>query len=68
LTIQPLLLSNYHDGLKFTLSKIEHFKSLPIEAQKSIIEVAIPRQYKAGQVIYLEGEPADYVYILERVG
>lgn len=66
MTIQSTLPSSFLEGLKLTLSKIEHFKSLPIEAQNAIIDVAIPRQYKAGQVIYLEGEPADYVYILER--
>lgn len=27
--------------------------------------VAFPRHFEAGQVIYLEGEPAEYVYILE---
>lgn len=64
--MQSSLPSNFHDRLKFTLSKIEHFKSLPPEAQIAIIDVAIPRQYKAGQVIYLEGEPADYVYLLEK--
>lgn len=64
--MQSSLPSNFHDRLKFTLSKIEHFKSLPPEAQNAIIDVAIPRQYKAGQVIYLEGEPADYVYLLEK--
>lgn len=63
---QSSLPSNFHDRLKITLSKIEHFKSLPPEAQNAIVDVAIPRQYKAGQVIYLEGEPAEYVYILER--
>jgi len=63
---QSSLPSNFHDRLKLTLSKIEHFKSLPLEAQNAIVDVAIPRQYKAGQVIYLEGEPAEYVYILER--
>ncbi len=66
MTIQSKLPSSFLEGLKLTLSKIEHFKSLPIEAQNAIIDVAIPRQYKAGQVIYLEGEPADYVYILEK--
>jgi CRP/FNR family transcriptional regulator len=66
LTIQSKLPSSFLEGLKLTLSKIEHFKSLPIEAQNAIIDVAIPRQYKAGQVIYLEGEPAEYVYILEK--
>lgn len=66
MTMQSSLPSNFHDRLKLTLSKIEHFKSLPPEAQNAIVDVAIPRQYKAGQVIYLEGEPADYVYILEK--
>lgn len=66
MTIQSSPPSNFHDRLILTLSKIEHFKSLPPEAQNAIIDVAIPRQYKAGQVIYLEGEPADYVYILEK--
>ncbi len=66
MTIQSKLPSSFLEGLKLTLSKIEHFKSLPIEAQNAIIDVAIPRQYKAGQVIYLEGEPAEYVYILEK--
>ena len=66
MTMQSSLPCNFHDRLIFTLSKIEHFKSLPPEAQNAIIDVAISRQYKAGQVIYLEGEPADYVYILEK--
>ncbi|MHB8089025.1 MAG: Crp/Fnr family transcriptional regulator [Anaerolineaceae bacterium] len=61
MTIQSTLPGSFLEGLKLTLSKIEHFKALPIEAQN-----AIPRQYKAGQVIYLEGEPAEYVYILEK--
>jgi CRP-like cAMP-binding protein len=30
------------------------------------MKVAISRHYLAGQVIYLEGEPAEYVYILEK--
>lgn len=64
--IQTSLLDRYPKEFNLTLSKIEHFKSLPIEAQNAIINVAIPRQYKAGQVIYLEGEPAEYVYILEK--
>ncbi|MBA4385476.1 MAG: hypothetical protein C0410_12130, partial [Anaerolinea sp.] len=66
MTIQSTLPGSFLEGLKLTLSKIEHFKALPIEAQNAIIDVAIPRQYKAGQVIYLEGEPAEYVYILEK--
>lgn len=64
--IHTSLPNSFLEGFKFTLSKIEFFKSLPIEAQNAIINVAIYRQYKAGQVIYLEGEPAEYVYILEK--
>ena len=64
--MQSSLPSNFHDRLKLTLSKIEHFKSLPPEAQNAIVDVAIPRHFEAGQVIYLEGEPADNVYILEK--
>ena len=66
MTMQSSLPSNFHDRLKLTLSKIEHFKSLPPEAQNAIVDVAIPRHFEAGQVIYLEGEPADNVYILEK--
>ncbi len=32
----------------------------------AFIESASPHHFDSGQVIYLEGEPADYVYILER--
>ena len=53
-----------HERLKIT-HQMHHFNTLPAEAQEVIMTVAIPRHYKAGQVIYLEGEPADYVYILE---
>lgn len=64
--IQTSLPDSFPNEFNLTLSKIEHFKALPIEAQNAIINVAIPRQYKAGQVIYLEGEPAEFVYILEK--
>lgn len=44
---------------------MRHFNTLPDEAQEVIIAAAIPRHFQAGQVIYLEGEPANFVYILE---
>lgn len=44
---------------------MHHFNTLPAEVQEVIFMAAIPRHFEAGQVIYLEGEPADYVYILE---
>ena len=55
-----------HKHLEADLTQIEYFKSLPTEAQNVLMKVAISRHYLAGQVIYLEGEPAEYVYILEK--
>ncbi|PKO13369.1 MAG: hypothetical protein CVU39_19385 [Chloroflexi bacterium HGW-Chloroflexi-10] len=54
-----------HERLKIALSKMHHFDILPAEALEVIIAAAIPRHFKGGQVIYLEGEPANFVYILE---
>ena len=45
---------------------MHHFNTLPAKAQEVIMAAAIPRHFEAGQVIYLEGEPADNVYILEK--
>ena len=66
MTIQPFPSDDLHDKLKLTLSQNQHFKLLSAEAQKAIISIATPRHFEAGQVIYMEGEPADYVYILEK--
>ncbi|MHC1739897.1 MAG: Crp/Fnr family transcriptional regulator [Anaerolineaceae bacterium] len=55
-----------HKRLEANLSQIEYFNSLPAEARNSLMEVALSRHYLAGQVIYLEGEPAEYVFILEK--
>lgn len=55
-----------HNQLKDALSKISHFKDLQEETQNDILASAIPCQFRAGQVIYLEGEPATNVYILVR--
>ncbi len=52
--------------LKAVLAQVRHFDSLPLEVQDAISAAAIPRHFEAGQVIYLEGEPAEFVYILER--
>jgi len=52
--------------LKKLLSRIRRFNELSSEVQEEIAAAARPRHYEAGQVIYLEGEPADAVYILER--
>ena len=57
---------NNSGRLKKTLSQMHYFNTLPAEAQEVILAVAIQRHFETGQVIYLEGEPADYVYILEK--
>lgn len=51
--------------LKALLAQIRHFAELPPEIQERLIAVATPRHFKAGQVIYLEGAPAENVYLLE---
>jgi CRP-like cAMP-binding protein len=52
--------------LKAILARIRHFDGLPPEVQERIAASAIPRHFEAGQVIYIEGEPADAFYLLER--
>jgi CRP/FNR family transcriptional regulator len=53
------------ERLRVTLAQIKHLNDLPEEAVKAIVESASPHHFDTGQVIYLEGEPAEYVYILE---
>ncbi len=51
--------------LKNVLRRLRHFDELPEEVQHSIIASAVPRRFTTGQVIYVEGEPAESIYILE---
>ncbi len=44
---------------------LHHFDSLPSEVIELLTAAASRHHYKAGQVIYVEGEPADSMYILE---
>lgn len=55
-----------NERLRRTLSQIPHFNNMPSDAQDVIMAAAIHRHFEAGQVIYLEGEPANFVYFLER--
>jgi CRP-like cAMP-binding protein len=48
------------------LNSVKHFSDLPLDILKAISSETTPRHFDAGQVIYLEGEPAEFVYILER--
>jgi CRP/FNR family transcriptional regulator len=50
---------------KQTLGRVPQFNGLADETQKSIAAFAIPRHFDAGQVVYVEGEPAESIYILE---
>ena len=55
------------DNLHFQtiLQRLPQFNHLTAETQQAISTAAIHRRLSAGKVIYLEGEPADYIYILE---
>ncbi len=48
------------------LKGVKHFSDLPLEVLKAISLEMTPRHFDAGQVIYLEGEPAEFIYILEK--
>lgn len=48
-----------------TLLRVPHFNELRDETQKGMAASAIHRHYNGGQVIYLEGETAESIYILE---
>lgn len=47
------------------LQQLPRFNELAPETQQALAEVAICRQFYSGQVIFLEGEPAESVYFLE---
>lgn len=55
----------HHSRLKALLARIRHFDGLPPDVQKRIAAVAVPCHFNAGQVIYVEGEPAEALFILE---
>lgn len=51
--------------IKNILQHLRHFAELPDEIQQEIAASALRRHFDAGQVIYVEGEPAESIYILE---
>lgn len=55
----------HHSRLKALLARIRHFDGLPLEILERIAASAMPRHFSAGQVIYIEGEPAEEFYLLE---
>lgn len=52
--------------LQAALSRLSLFTSLSAGTQAAFLAAAVQQHFEAGQVIYIEGEPANYVYILER--
>lgn len=51
--------------VKGVLQRVRHFNGLSDEIQQAIAGSSSHRHFDAGQVIYVEGEPAESVYILE---
>lgn len=52
------------DSLEAALAAIPHFTELSDQVKKEIASIAQKSRYQTGQVIYLEGEPAEKVYLL----
>lgn len=48
-----------------TLHHLPQFDRLEKETRQMLDTAAIRRRYNSGQVIYIEGEPAEWIYILE---
>ncbi len=48
-----------------TIRSIHHFNELSNETQQALAASAVYRRFRSGQVIYVEGEPAEAIYILE---
>lgn len=48
-----------------TLQRVPRFNGLAIETRQALAASATPRHFGSGQVIYVEGEPAESIYILE---
>ena len=65
MTATPTLSPKSLERLKVALSLVYPLNHLPAEAQDTITTAATLRKFEAGQVIYLEGEPAESVFILQ---
>ncbi|MBN2147743.1 MAG: Crp/Fnr family transcriptional regulator [Anaerolineales bacterium] len=50
---------------KKTLQCVPRLNDLLAETQQALAAVAVLRYYQSGQVIYVEGEPAESIYLLE---
>jgi CRP-like cAMP-binding protein len=50
---------------KKTLQSVPQFNGLSAETQQTLAAAAFHRRYQCRQVIYVEGEPAEFIYLLE---
>lgn len=50
---------------KKALQSMPQFNGLPAETQQALAAMAFQRHFAGGQVIYVEGEPAESIYLLE---
>jgi CRP/FNR family transcriptional regulator len=62
---QPVPVSDAVRARK-ALKAVRYFEELPDEILAALTQRMAPRHLDAGQVIHLEGEPAEKVYILEK--
>lgn len=53
------------ETLKDMLLRVPQFTGLPAEALEPLAAAALCQRFAAGQVIYLEGEPANAIYVLQ---
>ena len=55
----------YSARFQQTLTQVRHFADLTPVVKNALVEKAVLCHFPAGQIIYLEGEPAQSLYILE---
>lgn len=64
--LRPTPISEYVPRLTKLFTKIRHFEALPDQTLTRIAAIANPVHFAAGKVIFVEGEPAEKLYLLER--
>jgi CRP/FNR family transcriptional regulator len=62
---QPVPVSDSVRARK-ALKAVRHFEELPDEILDALTQRMTPHHLDAGQVVYLEGEPAEKVYVLKK--
>ena len=65
MTFGQLPNSDNLERAKAALERVRHFSDLPNEVRTAIASAAAPRHFDTGQLIFLEGEPAEAIFILE---